>query len=189
MKKLAIFVSGSGTNMENLIVKIREWMLDYEPAVVICDQPGAKALERAERLGVPSELIERKAFADKTLFEAAIIEKLEQYGVEIIALAGFMRILSADFVQRYQGRLINIHPSYLPEFTGAHAIRDAFEAKVSETGVTVHYVVAEVDAGPIILQRKVPVLPEDTLETLEKRIHAVEYELYPNALRLISQTA
>jgi len=186
MKKLAIFVSGSGTNMENLILKIREQKLPYEPVVVVCDKPGAKALERAALLGVKTELVERRLFADKGLFESALVQKLAVYGVELIALAGFMRILSADFVSRYQGRLINIHPSYLPAFTGAHAIRDAFEARVSETGVTVHFVVAEVDAGPIIVQRKVPIRPEDTLETLETRIHALEYELYPEALRLLA---
>lgn len=187
MKKLAIFVSGSGTNMENLVVKIREQKLPYAPAVVICDRPGAKALERAAALGVKTELVDRKLFGSKELFEKEIVKKLEENRIEIIALAGFMRILSAEFVRLYQGRLINIHPSYLPSFTGGHAIRDAFEAKVKETGVTVHHVVAEVDAGPIIVQRKVSILPEDTLETLETRIHAVEYELYPEALRILAE--
>ncbi len=186
MKKLAIFVSGSGTNMENLILKIRELKLPYDPVVVICDKPGAKAIERAAKLGVKTELVERRLFTSKEEFEKAIIERLETYGVELIALAGFMRILSAEFVHRYQGRLINIHPSYLPSFTGGHAIRDAFEAKVQETGVTVHHVVAEVDAGPVIVQRKVPILAADTLETLEARIHAAEYQLYPEALRILA---
>jgi phosphoribosylglycinamide formyltransferase-1 len=189
MKKLAIFVSGSGTNMENLILKIREQKLPYEPAVVICDKPGAKALERAGRLGVKTELVDRKLFASKELFEKAIVAKLESCGIELIALAGFMRILSSEFVQSYQGRLINIHPSYLPNFVGGHAIRDAFEAKAKETGVTVHHVVAEVDSGPIIIQRKVPILPQDTLETLEARVHAAEYELYPEALKIIAQNS
>ena len=134
-----------------------------------------------------TELVERKQFVSKEMFEKAIILKLEAYSIELIVLAGFMRILSAEFAQRYQGRLINIHPSYLPAFTGGHAIRDAFEAKVRETGVTVHHVVAEVDAGPIIIQRKVPILAEDTLETLEARIHAVEYDLYPEALRILTE--
>jgi len=189
MKKLAIFVSGSGTNMENLILKIRAQKLPYEPAVVICDKPGAKALERAANLGVKTELVDRKLFASKELFEKAIVEKLLASSVELIALAGFMRILSAEFVTQFQGRLINIHPSYLPNFVGGHAIQDAFEAKVKETGVTVHHVVAEVDAGPIIIQRKVPILPQDTLETLEARIHALEYELYPEALKILAQNS
>ena len=185
MKQLAIFVSGSGTNMENLVLKIRERRMACHPAVVLCDKPGAKALERAAQLGVPAVLLDRKTFASKELFEQAISAELEKRKIDFVALAGFMRILSADFVKRYQGRLINIHPSYLPAFPGAHAIKDAFDAKASETGVTVHFVTPEVDAGPVILQRKVPVLSEDTLETLEARIHAVEYELYPDALGLI----
>lgn len=189
MKKLGIFVSGSGTNMENLILKTREQGLLYEPVVVICDKPGAKALERAAGLGVKTELVDRKRFISKEHFEKAICERLNTYQVEFIALAGFMRVLSADFVKRYQGRLINIHPSYLPDFPGAHAIRDAFEAKVPETGVTVHHVAAEVDSGPIIIQRKVSVLAQDTLETLEARIHAVEYELYPEALKILAQNS
>lgn len=185
MKQLAIFVSGSGTNMENLVLKIRERHLACHPALVLCDQPGAKALERAAKLGVENVLLDRNTFATKELFEQAIERELQKRSVNLIALAGFMRILSAAFTARWQGRLINIHPSYLPAFRGGHAIRDAFEAKAAETGVSVHFVTPEVDAGPVILQRKVPILPEDTLASLEVRIHAVEYDLYPEALELV----
>ncbi len=189
IKKLAVFVSGGGTNMENLVLKIREQRLPYEAAIVICDKPGAKALERAARLGVETKLIDRDLFASKEFFEQAIVAELEKHAVDFIALAGFMRILSADFVNRYSGRLINIHPSYLPAFPGGHAIADAFKARPLEagTGVTVHFVTPAVDAGPVILQRKVPLLPDDTLETFEARIHAAEYEIYPEALRRLAQ--
>lgn len=187
MKRLAIFVSGSGTNMENLVRKIRSQNLSYDPVLVVCDKPEAKALERAAALRVPCAVFDRKSFAAKEAFEQAILERLEAERVDLIALAGFMRILSADFVSRYAGRLINIHPSYLPAFPGGHAIRDAFDAKASETGVTVHFVTAEVDAGPVIVQRKVPILAQDTLETLEARIHEVEYDLYPEALRRLAE--
>ena len=182
---LAIFVSGSGTNMENLVLAIRERQIPCHPAVVICDKPGAQALERAARLGVDTAVIDRKLFTSKGLFEEVIMDELEKRKIDFIALAGFMRILSAAFVNRYLGRLINIHPSCLPAFPGAHAIRDAFEAKVSETGVTVHFVIPEVDAGPVILQGKVTMEPRDTFEALEGRIHALEYKLYPSALELI----
>ncbi len=182
---LAIFVSGSGTNMENLVLKIRKRRLPCIPSMVICDNPGAKALERAARQGVEAVVIDRKLFASKELFERAIIDELEKRKIDFIALAGFMRILSADFVNRCLGRIINIHPSYLPAFPGAYAIKDAFDAKVPETGVTVHFVTPEVDAGPVILQRKIPMEPRDTLETLEARVHALEYVLYPQALELI----
>ncbi|MFA6599515.1 MAG: phosphoribosylglycinamide formyltransferase [Candidatus Omnitrophota bacterium] len=185
MKRLAFFVSGNGTNAQNLIRKILLGEILAEAALVISDNPGAGALEKARELGVEARVIDRKKYILKANFEADIIWHLEEKKIDLIILAGFMRILSGDFVARYHGRIINIHPAYLPHFPGAHAIQDAFEAKVTETGVTVHYVDAGVDTGPVILQRKVPVLPGDTLETLEARIHAVEYELYPEALKKV----
>ncbi|MDD5226630.1 MAG: phosphoribosylglycinamide formyltransferase, partial [Candidatus Omnitrophica bacterium] len=115
----------------------------------------------------------------------ALSECLEAHKIDLVVLAGFMRVLTEGFVKKYQGRLINIHPALLPAFPGAHAIKDAWDAKVKETGVTVHFVDNGVDTGPIILQRKVPVLPGDTLETLEFRIHGLEYEIYPEALNLV----
>ena len=185
MNRLAIFVSGSGTNMENLVRRIRGERMDCEAALVVCDDPEAPALEKAKRLGVEAAVVERKKFETKAAFEAEILRRLEQNKIDWIALAGFMRILSPEFVRRTAGRLINIHPSLLPEFPGAHAIRDAFGAKVRETGVTVHFVDEGVDTGPVILRKKVPVDPKDTLESLEAKIHAAEYEIYPEALRLV----
>ncbi len=186
MKRLAILVSGNGTNMENLLKKIQAGSLKLEAALVLSDNPQAGALEKAKRYGVPVAIVERAKFASKAAFEAAIYVYLEHYKIDLIALAGFMKILSKDFVERYKGRLINIHPSYLPAFPGGHSIRDAFEARAKETGVTVHFVTAEVDAGPIILQRKVPIDAADTLETLEAKVHALEYEIYPEALSLVA---
>lgn len=185
MKKIAIFVSGSGTNMENLIKKIQKGELQAEAALVVCDKPGAPAIDKAKRLGVEAALIERKNFAIQDEFEAAIAKKLEEKGVDYLVLAGFMRILGPFLVRRYLGRIINVHPALLPAFPGGRAIRDAFEAKVKEAGVTVHFVDEGVDTGPVILQRKVSVDPKDTLESLEAKIHAVEYELYPEALALV----
>ena len=186
MKRVAIFVSGTGTNMENLIRKIQGGKVPgVEPALVISDNPGAGALEKAKRLGVEVSVLDRKRFESKEAFERAVLKKLEESKIDFICLAGFMRILSPAFVERYSGRLLNIHPALLPAFPGAHAIQDAFEAKVKETGVTVHFVDSGVDTGPVILQRKVPVSPQDTLETLEAKVHAAEYEAYPEALRLV----
>jgi phosphoribosylglycinamide formyltransferase-1 len=185
MKRLAFFVSGSGTNFENLVRRIQAGEIHAEPVLVISDNPQAGALERAKRLGVEARVIDRKKYILKANFEADIIWHLEEKKIDYIVLAGFMRILSGDFVERYPRRIINIHPAYLPDFPGAHAIKDAFEAKVKETGVTVHYVDAGVDTGPVILQRRVPVEAQDTLETLEARIHALEYELYPEALKMV----
>jgi len=186
MSKIAIFVSGSGTNMENILKEIQAGRIPGAVAeLVISDNPEAQAISKAEKLGVEVALVDRKQFSNKADFEANMIQQLERKKIDFIVLAGFMKILSADFVRRYEGRIINIHPSYLPNFPGGHAIRDAFEAKAKETGVTVHFVDEGVDTGPIILQRKVAVSPSDTLESLEAKIHAVEYELYPEGLRLL----
>ena len=185
MKRVAFLVSGSGTNMENLIKRIRLGEIPADPAIVISNKPGVKALEKAEALGVKTIVIDHKAYADRAAFDKALGECLEKHKIDIVVLAGFMRVLTPDFVRKYYGRLINIHPALLPAFPGAHAIKDAWDAKVKETGVTVHFVDGGVDTGPVILQEKVPILPNDTLEILEARIHNLEYEIYPKALNLV----
>lgn len=185
MKRVAFLVSGSGTNMENLIKRIKTGEVCADPVMVISNKPGVKALEKAVALGVKTIVIDHKVYADRTAFDMALSECLEEHQIGVIVLAGFMRVLTPDFVRKYYGRLINIHPALLPAFPGAHAIKDAWDAKVKETGVTVHFVDSGVDTGPVILQRKVPIISNDTLETLEARIHQVEYELYPQALSLV----
>lgn len=185
MKRIAFLVSGSGTNMENLVKRIKAGEVRAEAALVLSNKPGVKALEKAAALGVKTVVIDHKAYADRAAFDKALDECLETHRIDLVVLAGFMRILTEGFVKKYHGRLINIHPAFLPAFPGAHAIKDAWDAKVKETGVTVHFVDGGVDTGTVILQRKVPVLPGDTLETLEARIHALEYEIYPQALNLV----
>ena len=185
MKRLAFLVSGSGTNMLNLIQKIKAGEVHAEATIVISNKPGVKALEKAAALGVGTVVIEHRAYPDREAFDRALSECLERHKIDIIVLAGFMRVLTEGFVKKYYGRLINIHPALLPAFPGAHAIKDAWDAKVKETGVTVHFVDTGVDTGPVILQRKVPVLPNDTLEILEVRIHQAEYEIYPQAVNLV----
>ena len=184
-KRLAIFVSGSGTNMENILQKIRDGKIEAEAALVVCDNPQAYALKRAERFPVECVIADRKKFASREEFEAEIERHLARKKIDYIVLAGFMRILSPDFVKAHPKRILNIHPALLPKFPGGRAIRDAWEAKVKTTGVTVHFVDEGVDTGPLILQREVAVEPGDTVETLEKKIHAVEYELYPEALNRV----
>lgn len=186
MKSVAFFVSGSGTNMENLVKEIQAGRIPGAQArLVISDNPAAAALEKARKLGVETVVVDRGKYKSKAEFEAALRHELEDRDMDWIALAGFMRILSADFVRHFAARIINIHPSLLPAFPGAHGIRDAFEAKVKETGVTVHFVDEGVDTGPIILQKKLSRDPQDTLESLEAKIHALEYQVYPEALRLV----
>lgn len=184
MKRVAFLVSGSGTNMENLIKRIKAGEIPADPVIVISNKPGVKALEKASALGVKAVVIDHKAYADRESFDMALSDCLETHKTDFVVLAGFMRVLTEGFVKKYFGRLINIHPALLPAFPGAHAIKDAWDAKVKETGVTVHFVDSGVDTGPVILQRKVSVFPGDTLETLETRIHQAEYEIYPEALKI-----
>jgi len=185
MKRIAFLVSGSGTNMANLIQRVRVGEIPADPVIVISNKPGVGALEKASALGVETVVIDHKAYASREAFDHALSECLDSHKIDYVVLAGFMRVLTPDFVRKYHGRLINIHPALLPAFPGAHAIKDAWDAKVKETGVTVHFVDSGVDTGPVILQRKVPVLPDDTLETLEIRIHQSEYEIYPEALKVV----
>jgi phosphoribosylglycinamide formyltransferase-1 len=184
-KRAAIFVSGAGTNMEHIAKKAKAGQLSCDIVTVVCDNPGALALKRAEKLGLETFVIERKKFASKPEFEARITEHLKQKKIDVVLLAGYMRILSPEFVRIWQGKVLNVHPSLLPKHPGGHAIKDAFEAKDKETGVTIHFVTEEVDAGPVILQRRVPIEANDTLEMLEARIHALEYEIYPEAIELV----
>lgn len=177
--------SGSGSNFENIVREIHAGRLDAEAVLLVCDKPGAGVLARAEKLNVPFALVDRKQFPSREAFEADMMKRLDASGCDFIVLAGYMRILTDAFVLRYWGRVINIHPSMLPAFPGAHGIRDAFEAKVSSTGVTVHFVDTGVDTGAVILQKAVPVVEGDSLESLEARVHAVEYLLYPEALRRV----
>ena len=183
MKRLALFVSGNGTNMENIIRQIQAGRIPAQAALVICDNPEAVAMRKAESLKVPVVLIDRKKFSVKAAFESEILRQLELQKIDLIILAGFMRILSPGFVKRCKGKILNIHPSLLPQFPGAHGIREAFLAKVKETGVTVHFVDEGVDTGPIILQRSLAVNPGETLDGLEAKIHELEYKIYPEAIR------
>lgn len=183
-KRIAIFASGSGTNMENLAKHVKTGKLDCEIGLIVCDNPGAFALERATKMNLKTFIINRKEFQSKEQFDAAISEKLMAEKIDAVFLAGYMRILGSEFIRTWRWRILNIHPSLLPKFPGAHSIRDAHEAKVKETGVTVHFVDEGVDTGPVILQRTVPILPDDSLELLEERVHALEYEIYPEAAKL-----
>ncbi len=184
---LAVFASGRGSNFEAIMASVKSGVLRVSVPLVVCDTPGAGVLKLAEKEGVEAALIERACFAGRKEFEDAIHAQLHNHAIDAIALAGFMRMLSPAFVSAYRNRIINIHPALLPSFKGANAIADAFAYGVRVTGVTVHFVDEEMDSGPIILQRHVAVEPQDTLETLEQRIHEVEHELYPHALKLFAE--
>lgn len=180
--KIAILISGTGSNMRVIIEACRNGSLDAEPVIVISDNPNAPGLAKARELGVSvmSAVYEKGVAREKN--EELIARAIDEAGAEWIVLAGFMRILSPSFVSRYRGRIVNIHPSMLPSFPGAHALRDALEAGADFAGVTIHIVDELVDHGPILAQREVPIMPGDTEETLAERVHKVEHELYPRTL-------
>ena len=171
--------------MENILGYVRDGKIKAEAALVVSDNPEAYALRRAEKYNVECVVVDRKKSPSREAFESEIERHLAREKIDYILLAGFMRILSPGFVKAHPKRILNIHPALLPKFPGAHAIRDAWEAKAKVTGVTVHFVDEGVDSGPIIFQREVRVEPGETLESLEKKIHAVEYELYPEALNRV----
>lgn len=181
--KIAILISGTGSNMEAIIAACDRGELEAEPVVVISDNPDAPGLEKARAAGVDtvSAVYERGVPREKN--EELIARVIREKGAEWIVLAGFMKILSASFVRQFPGRIVNIHPSILPAFPGAHALRDALEAGADFAGVTIHIVDEFVDHGPILAQREVPIVAGDTEETLAPRVHAVEHELYPRTLQ------
>ena len=150
--------------------------------LVFSDHRDAYVLERADKLGVKSYAFELREFDSKVAYEQAIVDLLEAQQIDLVCLAGYMKIVGPTLLGAYEGRIINIHPAYLPEFPGAHGIEDAWQAGVSESGVTVHWVDSGVDTGKIIQQVRVPRLETDTLESFEERIHATEYQLYPQVL-------
>jgi len=181
---IVVFASGRGTNFSALIRSVKKGEIKANLSLLLCDQPAAAAIGRAKRAGIKVALVERKDFASKEDFEAKIIQQLEENKIDLIVLAGFMRLLSREFVKRYKGRIINIHPALLPSFKGTEGIKDAFDYGVKVTGVTVHFVDEEMDHGPIILQRVVKIEEADTLESLEAKVHKIEHQLYPEAIRL-----
>lgn len=190
-KKLAVLISGRGSNLQSLLDAAARADYPCEVALVVSNRPDAAGLERAERAGVAHLTLDHRKFGkDETgrlAFEATLTEALEAAGAEIVCLAGFMRIVTESFVDRWRGRLINIHPSLLPAFKGLDVHQRMIEAGVRIAGCTVHFVSAEMDGGPIIGQAAVPVLPGDDADALAARILAEEHRLYPACVRLVAE--
>lgn len=184
MRKIGVLVSGRGSNLQAIMDRIADGYLPLEIAVVISDKADAFALERAEKAGLKAVAVERKTCASKEEFEAKINAELLACGCELVVLAGFMRILSADFVNKWQHKIINIHPALLPSFPGLHGQGQAVAYGVKFSGCTVHFVDAGTDSGPIILQKVVPVMDDDTEDTLADRILVQEHIAMPEALKL-----
>src|ERR1700677_806228 len=186
-RRVAILISGRGSNMAGLIEAARLADFPAEIVVVISTRSDAGGLEKARQSGMAAVTIESQPFgSDRAAFEAVLQSALDQHRIDLICLGGFMRLLTAEFVQRWSGRMLNIHPSLLPSFPGLDPQGQALRAGVKISGATVHFVIPETDAGPIVMQGAVPVADDDTPETLAARILAVEHRIYPDALRLVA---
>jgi phosphoribosylglycinamide formyltransferase-1 len=186
-RRVAILISGRGSNMVALIEAARDKDFPAEIVVVISNRSDAGGLERAKASGIPTLAIESKPFGtDRAAFEAVLQSALDQHQVELICLGGFMRLLTAEFVQRWYGRMLNIHPSLLPSFPGLEPQAQALRAGVKISGATVHFVIPQTDAGPIVMQGAVGVRDDDTPQTLAARILEIEHQIYPEALRLVA---
>ncbi len=184
---IAVFASGRGTNFGAIIKAVKSGKVKVNLSLLVCDQSKAGAIARAKRAGIKIALVKREDFTNKKDFEAKIIQHLEENSIELVVLAGFMRLLTPEFVGRYAGRILNIHPALLPSFKGTESIKDAFDYGVKVTGVTVHFVDEKMDHGPVILQKAIPIEEDDTLESLEKKIHKIEHRLYPETIRLFAE--
>ncbi len=189
---LAVLISGSGSNLQALIDACAAPDYPAQIDVVIANRPDAYGLTRAKKAGLPAEIVDHTQFKSREEFESAIQNILERHTVDLICLAGFMRILTPAFARRWEGRIINTHPALLPKhggegMHGEHVHRAVLAAGDTESGVTIHYVIPEVDRGEIILQRRVPVLEGDTPESLAARVLAQEHVAYPQAVRIIAQ--
>lgn len=186
--KIGVLASGSGTNLQALIDAQAAGRLGPATlAVVGVNVPGCGALERASRAGIPTFVLDHRQFPSRAAFDEALVQALKQQGVQLIALAGFMRLLTATFLDAFPGRIINIHPALLPAFPGVHAQKQAFDYGVKVSGCTVHFVDSGTDTGPIIAQAVVPVLDGDTAQTLQQRILGEEHRLFPAVIKAFAE--
>ena len=183
---IAVFVSGNGTNLQAIIDEISQGKIKAKIALVVSDNKDAYALTRAKKAGIETFVLSPKGFKTREDYDKEVIKELERRNVGLVVLAGFMRLVSSYFIRQYKNKIFNIHPTLLPSFKGTHGIKDAFEYGMKSTGITVHFVDEELDHGPIILQETVKINENDTLETLEERIHKIEHKLYPEAIRLFT---
>ena len=185
-KRVVAFISGGGSNMLALVKACESADYPAEIVAVFSDKPDAGGIAKAEALGIPTRVFERKSYGSKTEHETAILSALAEIGPDLICLAGYMRLLSGDFIRAYEGRILNIHPSLLPLFPGLHTHQRALDAGMKVAGCTVHFVTEGMDEGPVIAQSVVPVMIDDTADTLAARVLTVEHKTYALALKLVA---
>ena len=184
---VVVLISGSGSNLQAMIDGMQNGDLPINIVAVISNKADVLGLERAKKAGIPALLIKHTDYASRELYDAELIKTIDQYQPGLVVLAGFMRILTPEFTQHYQNRLINIHPSLLPKFTGLHTHQRALEAGEKWHGASVHFVIPELDAGPVIIQGKLPIFENDTAESLQQRIHKIEHIIYPLAVKWFAE--
>ena len=183
-KRVAILISGGGSNMISLVESMENGDIDAKPVLVLANDPEAGGLAKARAKGIATEVVNHRPFdGDRAAFEAVLHKTISTYRPDIICLAGFMRVLTADFIDKWQGKMLNIHPSLLPKYTGLHTHQRAIDAGDSIAGCSVHVVTAKLDDGPLIGQLEVPILTNDTADTLAARVLVEEHKLYPAALK------
>ena len=185
--KLAILASGNGSNAQAMFDAVDRGVLDADIRMVLCNRPGAKVLERAAARGLPFCCLDHTTFPDRASFDRRAVEVLRDAGADTVALAGYMRLLTPDFLAAFPGRVLNIHPALLPSFPGVHGAADACAWGVRLSGCTVHFVSEEMDCGPIIVQACVPVLQDEGPDELQQRIHVLEHRMYPQALQWLAE--
>lgn len=185
--RLGVLASGGGTNLQSIIDRCADSSLAAEIVLVLCNKPGAGALERAARAGIATATLDHRDFPDRESFDRAMVARLQAAGVDLVVLAGFMRIITPVFIAAFPGRIMNIHPALLPAFPGLHVQRQALEYGARFAGCTVHFVDGGVDTGPIIIQAVVPVLEDDTEQDLAARILEQEHRIYPRAIQLFAE--
>lgn len=184
---IGVLLSGSGTNLQALIDAIGAGTLNAQIKLVVASRPSAYGLKRAEAAGIQTLTLSKDVYADPIQADEVIAHELLAAGCEYVVMAGYMRMVTDPILMAFPDRVLNLHPALLPSFKGAHAIRDAYEAGVKVTGVTVHFANAEYDKGPIVAQRAVEIAEDDTLDSLEEKIHAVEHQVYPEVLQMIAE--
>ncbi|WP_100160360.1 phosphoribosylglycinamide formyltransferase [Proteus columbae] len=182
MKNIVVLISGNGSNLQAIIDACRVNQITGNVVAVLSNKADAYGLERAKLADIPAYFVDPALYNDRAGYDKALIERIDAYQPDIVVLAGFMRILSSDFVAHYQHKLLNIHPSLLPKYPGLHTHRQVLANKDSFHGVTVHFVTEELDGGPMIIQARIPVLPDDTEQSLQTRIQVEEYRIYPLAI-------
>lgn len=182
-QRVVVLISGGGSNLQSLIDAVNAGKMPACIVAVISNKADAFGLQRASQAGIATEVLDHRAFDSREAFDQALQARIDSYAPDLVVLAGFMRILTPDFVRHYTGRMLNIHPSLLPLYKGIHTHQRALDDKAKEHGVSVHFVTAELDGGPVVMQAKVPVLPSDTAETLAQRVLTQEHIIYPRVVK------